>query len=116
LAQQFLRERNYQILGNNFRIRGGELDLIAIQNQQLIFFEVKTRQARQYAENHYSAPELLSFRQQQKIRQTARHFLHQNRHLHLPTNLQFDLLVIHLDQSAQHRQAKIKHLKNIFSA
>ncbi len=46
LAYWFLRERGYTIVSRNFRSPGihGELDLIAWQDQQLIFIEVKTRQ------------------------------------------------------------------------
>lgn len=116
MAQQFLIERGYQIFQNNFRIRGGELDLIAIHHQQLIFFEIKTHHSHPSNSHKCLASEQISSRQQYNLQRSARHFLFQNRHLKLPINLQFDLLVIHLDQSAHVRQAKIKHLKNIFSA
>lgn len=115
MAGQFLQQRNYQIISSNFRIRGGELDLIAIHNQHLIFFEIKTRQVNSNLEK-FSASEQISFRQQHKLIQTARHFLFQNRHKPLPINLQFDLLVINWDQSVHPQTAKIKHFKNIFSA
>lgn len=41
---QWLQARGWQIRHQRWRCRGGELDLIATQNQQLIFVEVKTRQ------------------------------------------------------------------------
>ncbi len=39
----YLEALGYQILDRNFRIRGGEIDLIATINQDLCFVEVKTR-------------------------------------------------------------------------
>lgn len=88
--------------------------MITIFENQLIFFEIKTRSLSPYSDIS-SAPEQISLRQQRQIRQTARHFLFQNQQSGLPNDLQFDLLVIHWDSKTQSTQAKIKHLKNIFS-
>lgn len=112
LAQHFLIEKGYQIIQNNFRIRGGEIDLIAKLNQRLIFFEIKTRRS---STPISEADEQISFRQQRLLQHAARHFIFRNRHSALPFDLQFDLLVIHWDSATQPTQAKIKHLKNIFS-
>lgn len=43
LATKFLQKHGYKILERNFRIRGGELDIIAIDGQTLVYIEVKTR-------------------------------------------------------------------------
>jgi putative endonuclease len=42
-AADFLRERGYHILERNFRCRGGEIDLIALDGGVLVFIEVKVR-------------------------------------------------------------------------
>jgi putative endonuclease len=42
-AAAFLRERGYHILERNFRCRGGEIDLIALDGSVLVFVEVKYR-------------------------------------------------------------------------
>ncbi len=39
----YLEYLGYKILDRNFRIRGGEIDLIAVKNDELCFVEVKTR-------------------------------------------------------------------------
>lgn len=43
LAAQYLQTKGYQILENNFTIRGGEIDLVAKKGRIWIFVEVKTR-------------------------------------------------------------------------
>lgn len=39
----YLMERGYKILTRNYRIRGGEIDIIAQKEEILAFVEVKTR-------------------------------------------------------------------------
>ncbi len=43
VACQFLAENGYIILERNFRIKGGEVDIIAENMGELVFVEVKTR-------------------------------------------------------------------------
>ena len=42
-AADFLIARGYHILERNFRCRGGEVDLIALDGSVLVFIEVKVR-------------------------------------------------------------------------
>lgn len=42
-AADFLTSRGYHILERNFRCRGGEVDLIALDGGVLVFVEVKVR-------------------------------------------------------------------------
>lgn len=48
LAVEYLKKKRYQILERNFRIRGGELDIVAIDHNTLVFVEVKTRTSHTY--------------------------------------------------------------------
>lgn len=43
LACKFLEQKGYRIIERNFRIRGGEIDIIAKDGQTLVYIEVKTR-------------------------------------------------------------------------
>ncbi|MGH2479647.1 MAG: YraN family protein [Ktedonobacteraceae bacterium] len=43
LAANALEERGYCILERNFRCRYGEIDLVAQENADLVFVEIKTR-------------------------------------------------------------------------
>lgn len=41
---RYLEERGYVICRRNYRIRGGEIDIVAEKGRELCFVEVKTRQ------------------------------------------------------------------------
>lgn len=43
LAVSFLKKNGYKILERNYRIRGGEIDIVAREGDALVFIEVKTR-------------------------------------------------------------------------
>ena len=43
LACKFLEKKGFEILKRNYLIRGGELDIIAMDGETLVFVEVKTR-------------------------------------------------------------------------
>lgn len=48
LACDFLKRSGYKILERNFRIRGGEIDIIARDKDELVFIEVKARYSHKY--------------------------------------------------------------------
>ena len=41
----YLTERGYRIAARNYRIKGGEIDIIAENDEYIVFLEVKTRSA-----------------------------------------------------------------------
>lgn len=43
LACKYLRNQGYRIIKRNFRSKQGEIDIIAIDKNEIVFFEVKTR-------------------------------------------------------------------------
>lgn len=48
LAVEYLKKQGYKIIERNFRIRGGEIDIIAIDVDTLVFIEVKTRRSHEF--------------------------------------------------------------------
>ena len=48
---QFLVDRNYQVLDRNWRVREGEIDIVAISPEgKVVFVEVKTRSSIAYGD------------------------------------------------------------------
>lgn len=53
-AEDFLKKNGYKILDRNFNCRFGEIDIIAMDNNCLVFVEVKTRSKKCYGAPHYA--------------------------------------------------------------
>lgn len=53
-AAEYLEKQGYQILARNFRTAHGEVDLIARQENVLVFVEVKARSSNRYGSPEYS--------------------------------------------------------------
>lgn len=51
ISTEYLEKNGYQIIERNFRCNQGEIDIIAIQKNEIIFIEVKTR-----SNAHYGLP------------------------------------------------------------
>lgn len=45
LAADYLRRQGYEIVGQNWRCKSGEIDIIARKGEVLVFVEVRTRHA-----------------------------------------------------------------------
>ena len=48
IATEFLVKSGYKVLERNFRIRGGEIDIVAKYESDLVFVEVKARWSHKY--------------------------------------------------------------------
>ncbi len=50
LATEFLKNKNYLIVERNFRTRFGEIDIVCLDGQILVFVEVKTKKGHDFGE------------------------------------------------------------------
>lgn len=48
LACEYLKRLEYKIIERNYRIRGGEIDIVARDGEFLVFVEVKARYSHEY--------------------------------------------------------------------
>ena len=71
IAEAFLREHAYRIVARNFRCRAGEIDLVALDGQTLVFVEVRSRRGTRVG----TALESIDGRKQAQVVRVARHFL-----------------------------------------
>ncbi len=71
IACRFLLKQGFDILARRFRSRLGELDIIAFENDTLVFVEVKFRSSGKYGKPW----EFVDWQKQQKLRRTAEDFI-----------------------------------------
>ena len=71
LAARHLKRLGYRILERNYRCALGEIDLIAIEGDTLVFVEVKTRSTVAFADPQESVGRA----KQMKLVRAARHYL-----------------------------------------
>lgn len=71
LACGILEADGYRILERNYRIRSGEIDIIALRDRTLHFIEVKTR-----AQSRYGTPALaVSGKKLQTMKKVAEYYI-----------------------------------------
>lgn len=88
MAVEFLKSRGVKILERNYQNRFGEIDIIGMEDNTLLFIEVKYRKNESFG---YPL-EAVGFAKQEKIRKTARFFLNENHYYHY--NIRFDCIGI----------------------
>lgn len=71
LAARYLEQAGLVVVQRNYRIRGGEIDLIAKDGDVTVFIEVKQRTS----SSHGLAGELISPRKAALVRRAALHYL-----------------------------------------
>lgn len=86
LAVLYLMAKGYKILATRYKVRAGEIDIIASARGTLVFIEVKRRQTFEDA-MHALLP-----RQRERIIRAAEHWLASN-NLPLSTDCRFDMIV-----------------------
>jgi putative endonuclease len=107
LAAEHLERRGFVILDRNYRTRWGELDLVACDDERLVFCEVKTRTLG-------SASPLEGFReaQRRRVRRMALTWLQeQGRRTYVP-DLRFDAVGVTIDATG--RLVALEHLEGAF--
>lgn len=72
-AADFLKKEGYEILGRNYRKRGGEIDIVAFDpsHQETVFVEVKSRRNRAFG----GPEEAIGDQKIRKMAETAEHWL-----------------------------------------
>ncbi len=106
-ASVYLKNHGYEILERNYRIRGGEIDIIAKKEKTVVFAEVKTR-----TQEAYGAPaEAVNYYKRENIRKTAQYYI-MEKNLDLPCR--FDVLEVYVKKSVFGYTAKINHIENAF--
>jgi putative endonuclease len=71
LAARYLAERGLRVVERNFRVRGGELDLICLDGEAVVFVEVRLRRSANFG----GAAASITATKQARVIMAARHWL-----------------------------------------
>ncbi|KGG80770.1 hypothetical protein Y919_04450 [Caloranaerobacter azorensis H53214] len=103
LAVNYLIKNNYKIIERNFKCKLGEIDIIAVIDDIIVFIEVKTRR-----NSNYGYPyEAVTVDKQQKIIKTAYSYIKLKKIVN--KQYRFDIIEIFLG-----KDIKINHIQNAF--
>ena len=105
----FLSENGWRILGQNWRTRRGEIDIIAIDVDTVVFIEVKTWPYGQALDLDL----VIGYSKQKRIVETAKCFLDTHRQYN-GMYVRFDVIFVS-SSPAEGELLKFHHLKDAFS-
>ena len=87
-AELFLKKKGYRVVERNYRCRGGEVDLIALDRRVVVFIEVKARSG-----TGCGHPlEAITWKKRREIMQVASAWI--DRHGHSALTYRFDAIAI----------------------
>ncbi len=93
IAREFLMARGLEPLCENYRFRGGEIDLIMRDGETIVFVEVRYRRSRDFG----GGAESVTAGKQKRVVATALHYL-QHRQPHASPPCRFDVIAVSDDK------------------
>lgn len=108
IAAQHLHKKGFKILEQNFSTRFGELDLICVDKNILVFVEVKLKVGEEYG----TPEEMVSPWKLSQVQRTAQSFLLQNQDLQIqyPSH-RIDVVAIVVNKNKE--VERINHYENV---
>jgi putative endonuclease len=101
LAVKYLIKNNYIIINRNYRTRYGEIDVVAKDDDYLVFIEVKARK-----NTNFGYPrEAVNYTKQCKIKQLANFYLLKETKMN--NNIRFDVVEVFLDKNNEVKSIEI---------
>ncbi len=87
-AADYLKRNGYRIIERNYRIRMGEIDIIAMDQDTLVFVEVKSKTSSAFG----GPKDAVTFQKQRRISKTALQYLKMMHQSHV--RARFDVVAI----------------------
>lgn len=103
-AANFLIKNKYEIINRNYKTKFGEIDIIASNNEYIIFVEVKARTGTQYG----LPCQAVNFKKQNVIGRVASMYLAQNKLSN--QSCRFDVIEVLVENG----KTSINHIKDAF--
>jgi putative endonuclease len=106
IAALYLEQLGYRIAARNFRLRTGEIDIVAWDGSTLVFVEVKTKTQQKFGQPE----EMVTRRKQLTLERVAMAYI--QRHECTGTDIRFDVIAVQLEPN---RAADVTHIPAAFS-
>ena len=104
-AASYLEEKGMKILGKNFRARAGEIDIIALDGETLIFVEVKSWSSYGIDALEYA----IDAKKRHKIIETSKYFLSLHREYRYMT-VRYDVIFVSSEGITHLASAFMEHV------
>ena len=101
LAQDLLRRQGFGIIDTNYRCPEGEIDILALQDDCLVFIEVRARTSPVFG----SPEESVTQTKKKKLIATARHY--RQSHDHLPASWRIDFVAVEPNHKGKPRRVEL---------
>ena len=102
IVKKYLEQQDYFIVTRNFKCTFGEIDIIAIDKNELVFIEVKTRCNQKYGEARDSVGQI----KKKHIKKASMYYIYK---YHLENKfIRFDVIEAYF----KNNKFFIKHIKN----
>lgn len=105
LARRYLEEAGYRILAENYRCRWGEIDVVSVQGDCVVFVEVRTRIPGEYG----TPEESVTQAKRERLALLAERFAQEREGL--PPERRIDVIAVEVD-----RHGCLLHLRHIENA
>ncbi len=96
-AIAMLCDNDYQIIAQRYKTKAGEIDIIALQDQTLVFIEVKARKKNELLETVLRHPQIM------RIKKAAELFLALNP-IYQQCDIRFDFILFGEDKNPEHHK------------
>lgn len=103
LAEKYLEQIGYKVIERNFECKQGEIDIIALDKNEIIFIEVKTRTSIKYG----SPADAVNENKQKHLLKAVKYYLY-SRHLENEF-VRIDVIEIYLYE----HKYRVNHIKQI---
>jgi putative endonuclease len=104
IADAYLKKKGYRIRERNYRCPVGEIDIIALDGDEVVFVEVKSRKSDDFGEPEAA----VDARKQAKLSRIALNYI--NEHNLNDRNARFDVVAVSFSDGAD----RVRLIKNAF--
>lgn len=105
-AVEYLEDMDYEILERNYRLKFGEVDIIAENEGCIVFVEVKTRKSNMFGE----PSEYVDRRKQERVKRAASVYIDT-----VNSDVRFDVIEVFYEESGGEMfVTKVNHIENAF--